>query len=192
MAFFKNSPEFIFKRIIKASFISSIVLFVMGLVLVFLPQISNKIVGVIVGISFIVNSLGTIYNYLHREGAKIYSLNILFGVLFAILGVILIIYPYTLAKFVSICLGIYLLINGAKLINHAVWFKIGNEACWLVTLVSGILYIIFGVLVLLNLFESTMILTQVAGVFLMVNGAIDFTNTLMYKNRTEEIIDIFW
>lgn len=61
-----------------------------------------------------------------------------FGVLYSILGVVIILYPYSVMEFVTVCLGLFVIINGATKINYGIWLKRGNEDSWLVTLVTGI------------------------------------------------------
>ncbi|MEG1892397.1 MAG: DUF308 domain-containing protein [Bacilli bacterium] len=187
----KKSTENLFNRMLNYSFITAGLSFILGLILLFLPNITNKVVGILVGISFLVTGIGAIYNYFHREGAKLYSLNLVFGILFAILGIVIILYPFTVMSFVTICLGLYMIVSGCMKINYSFWFKRGSEDCWLVTLVTGILLIIFGIMVLVNPFSS-LTLTKLAGIFLIIISVLDVMDTYMFKKRSKEIMDIFW
>ena len=143
---FKNSIENIYNKMIIYSLITSILSIIVGLVLVFLPTVSNKVVGIIVGIIFLIFGINAVYKYFHRDGAKIYSLNIVFGVLYSILGVVIILYPYSVMEFVTVCLGLFVIINGATKINYGIWLKRGNEDSWLVTLVTGIFLVVLGIM----------------------------------------------
>lgn len=187
----KNSVENMYNRMIAYSVLTSLVTAVMGVVLLFLPSLTNKVVGIITGIIFLLSGLNSIYKYFHREGAKIYSLNLVFGVLYILLGGIIIVYPFSVVDFITICLGIYMIINGLSKMNYAVWLKKGEEDSWLVTLVSGILIAVIGILVVFNPFASLTI-TKLAGAFLIITGVIDLTDTILFKKRSKEIMDIFW
>lgn len=187
----KNSVENMYNRMIAYSVLTSLVTAVMGVVLLFLPSLTNKVVGIITGIIFLLSGLNSIYKYFHREGAKIYSLNLVFGVLYILLGGIIIVYPFSVVDFITICLGIYMIINGLSKMNYAVWLKKGEEDSWLVTLVSGILIAVIGILVVFNPFASLTI-TKLAGAFLIITGIIDLTDTILFKKRSKEIMDIFW
>ncbi len=188
---FKNSVSNKFHRMLVYSFITSIITGILGLVLLFLPNLTNKLVGVLVGIVFLISGVSAIYKYFHREGAKLYSLNIVFGILYSILGVIIILYPFSVMNFVTICLGIYLVISGAMKINYGFWLKKGSEQSWLITVTTGILLIIFGIMLMFNPFIS-LTLTQLAGAFLLIVAVLDFTDTMLFRKRAEEIMNIFW
>lgn len=188
---FKNSVENVYNKMIIYSLLTSILTILVGLTLIFLPNISNKVVGIIVGVIFLIFGITAIYKYFHRDGAKIYSLNIVFGVLYAILGIIIILYPFSVMGFVTVCLGLFMIINGATKINYGLWLKKGSEDSWLVTLVAGIFLDILGIMVVFNPF-SALTLTQIAGAFLMIVGILNATDAILFKKRAKEIMDIFW
>lgn len=188
---FKNSIENMYKRMITYSILTSILTVVAGVVLLLVPELTNKVVGIIAGIIFLLEGINSIYKYFHREVAKLYNLSLVFGVLYAVLGVVIIIYPFTVVEFVTVCLGLYMIINGASKVNYALWLKRGNEDSWLITLATGILVAIVGILVIFNPFAS-LTLTKLAGAFLIITGILDFMDTILFKNRSKEIMEIFW
>ena len=188
---FKNSIENMYKGMIIYSLLTALFTIIMGIVLLLLPNATNKVVGIIVGIIFLIEGINSVYKYFHREGAKLYNLNLIFGVLYALLGVVIILYPFTVVEFVTVCLGIYMIINGASKVNYALWLKRGNEESWLITLATGILIAIVGILVIFNPFAS-LTLTKLAGAFLIITGILDFMDTILFRNRSKEIMEIFW
>ena len=80
---------------------------------------------------------------------------------------------------------------GLNKITYGVWFKIGNHSSWLITLVIGIMLIIFGILVLANPFASLTI-TKLVGSFLILASILDITDLILLKNKSDEITKIFW
>ena len=188
---FKNSIENMYNRMIAYSIVTALATVIVGIVLLLLPEATNKVVGVASGIIFLLAGINSIYKYFHRDGAKIYSLNLIFGVLYAILGVVIILYPFTVVEFVTVCLGLYMIINGASKINYALWLKRGTEDSWLITLATGILVIVVGILVIFNPFAS-LTLTKLVGAFLIITGILDFMDTILFKSRSKEIMEIFW
>lgn len=188
---FKNSIENVYNRMIIYSLLTAILAILVGLTLIFLPSVSNKIVGIIMGVVILIFGINAVYKYIHRDGAKIYSLNIVFGVLYSILGVVIILYPFSVMEFVTVCLGIFIIINGATKINYGVWLKKGNEDSWLVTLVTGIFLVIIGIMLVFNPFAS-LTLTQLCGAFLIIVGILNVSDTVLFKKRAKEIMEIFW
>ena len=187
----RNSIENMYKRMIWYSIGTALITIVTGIVLLLVPELSGKVLGIIVGIIFLIEGINSIYKYFHREGAKLYNLNLVFGVIYAVLGVVIILVPSSVVEFITICLGIYMIVNGASKVNYALWLKRGNEDSWLITLATGILVAIVGVLVIFNPFAS-LTLTKLAGAFLIITGILDFMDTILFKNRSKEIMEIFW
>lgn len=187
----KNSIENMYKRMIWYSIGTALITVITGIILLLVPELSGKVLGIIVGIIFLIEGINSIYKYFHREGAKLYNLNLVFGVIYAVLGVVIILVPSSVVEFITICLGIYMIVNGASKVNYALWLKRGNEDSWLITLATGILVAIVGVLVIFNPFAS-LTLTKLAGAFLIITGILDFMDTILFKNRSKEIMEIFW
>ena len=174
---FKNSVKNIFRRMNEISIVVAIITILFGLMLLFMPSLSNKVVGVLVGISVLLAGLSSIYKYLRRDGAKIYSLSLIFGVILATIGVLLIAYPYSVIKFVTICFGLAIVVNGISKVNNAYWLKRGNEKSWANTLASGVLLAAIGLLVLFNPFAN-LALTSLAGAFLTIYGVLDLVDAI--------------
>ena len=187
----KNSIENMYKRMIWYSIGTALITVITGIILLLVPELSGKVLGMMVGIIFLIEGINSIYKYFHREGAKLYNLNLVFGVIYAVLGVVIILVPSSVVEFITICLGIYMIVNGASKVNYALWLKRGNEDSWLITLATGILVAIVGVLVIFNPFAS-LTLTKLAGAFLIITGILDFMDTILFKNRSKEIMEIFW
>ena len=188
---FKKSIEHVYNKMVIFSIISAIITIIVGIVLLFLPNLSNKVVGIITGVIFIIFGITTAYKYLKRDGAKIYSLNLVFAILYLILGLVIIIFPFSVIEFVTVCLGLFLVVNGATEINYGLWLKRGGSKAWLVTLVAGILLVILGIMIVFNPFTA-FALTQITGAFLIISGIINLSDAITFKTKAKEIMDIFW
>ena len=180
-----------FNKMLTISIVSSIVIALVGAVLLFMPKLSNKLIGIIMGLLFILYGITTIYKYITRNGAKLYSLNLLYGIIILLIGVIIVLVPFSVTSFLTICLGLYLIIIGINKVTYGIWFKIGNHSSWFITLVIGIMLIFFGILVLSNPFSSLTI-TRLVGAFLILASILDITDLILLKKRSDEISKIFW
>lgn len=180
-----------FNKFIFSTILVNVVIALLGVIMMFIPDASSKVIGILVGVSFLINGLVSIYKYFNRDGAKLYSFNLFFGILSIVVSAILFLYPYSVMKFVAVCLGIYLILAGAMDINYGRWFKIGNEDSWLIMIVTGVLLIIFGIIVIINPFVLLSV-TMVIGLFLLIMAIFKITNLIMLKQRAKEIVKIFW
>ena len=188
---FKKSIENVYNKMVIFSIITAVITIIVGAILLFLPNLSNKVVGIITGVIFIIFGITTAYKYLKRDGAKIYSLNLVFAILYLILGLVIIIFPFSVIEFVTVCLGLFLVVNGATKINYGLWLKRGSSKAWLVTLVAGILLVILGIMIVFNPFTAYA-LTQITGAFLIISGVINLSDAITFKTKAKEIMDIFW
>ena len=193
-----------FNKFIMMSIVTSVVIALIGAVLIFMPEMSNKLIGVITGALFALSGINTIYKFISRNGlksdswigsfrngAKLYSLNLLFGIILVLIGAIIILVPFSVTSFLTICLGLYLIVFGANKVTYGVWFKIGDDSSWLITFVIGVMLMVFGILVLSNPF-SALTVTQVIGTFLVLSSILDITDLVLLKKRANEITKIFW
>ncbi len=187
----KKNVEKNFNTLIAFSILGDVLLIIFGAVMLFNPGFTNKIIGLILGVILLVNGASLIFDFFKRDGAKIYSLNILFGILISILGLVLIAYPYSVISFVTICIGIYLIISGAVKINHAIWLKKAKEESWNLVITNGIILLVLGLLIIFNPFANLAV-TQVIGIFIIVSSIIKISNTILFKNKAQDIIKIFW
>lgn len=181
-----------FNSFTTSSIVANIITAIIGiLVFIFSEQI-GKFIGYIVGLIFIYTGILAIYKFLKRDGAKLYSLNIIFGILSVILGIVIILVPTSIISYINILFGIFLIIAGGNKFTYGVWFKIGDDASWGITIVSGIMLILFGVLLIANPFESFMTATKLVGIFLILYSILDVTTSVMLRRRSDEIVKIFW
>ena len=181
-----------FNDLLVGSLIASIISFVIGLCIYLFSEQLDVLLGIIVGIIFIILGINSGYKYLKRDGAKLYSYNFIFAILLLIVGLAIIVIPKSIVNLLMVCVGLGIIIMGANKISYGVWFKIGNDASWLFTLVTGLMLIFLGILVLLNPFDTYMAGSKVIGIFIMLSSVLDFTDIILLKKRKDEIVKIFW
>lgn len=189
--YIKKNKTTIFNQMMVSSIASAILTGIIGCILFFVPELTNKVIGYIIGGIFLLYGIDTLLKYFKRDGAKLFSYSIVFGLLFLLLGLFIIIMPYTISAFVTVVFGIYLILMGGNKISCAVALKIGNHVAWLITLFIGILLITFGLLVITNPFASFTI-TKLIGVFLILSSILELTDAVLLRRRNTEIVKIFW
>ena len=180
-----------FNKLLNVSLLTSILFAVIGAVLLFIPSLSAKVIGYICGGIFLINGLSIIYKYIKREGAKLYRYNLIYGIILAILGLLIILVPYSVTSFLTVMFGLYLATIGSTKVTYAICFKIGDDSSWLLTLIIGIMLILFGILIIVNPF-SNLAMTQLIGTFILLSSILDITDIIMLKNRAEKVVKIFW
>ena len=156
----------------------TLILGLVGLVLLLIPGTLNKIIGILIGAALLIVGIIAIVKYT-KEKESGSSLNLVSGILYSVLGVIIIIYPYSIINLVTICLGVYLIINGLLKLKLSLVLKRVTDK-WIGTLVMGIVTIILGVLLIFNAFAGITI-TKLAGAFLVVVAVFDLIDTYIIQ-----------
>lgn len=152
----------------------TLILALIGLVLLLLPGTLNNIIGFVVGGCLLIFGIIGIIKYIRNKEYKFTS-SLVSGILYSALGIIVIINPSSVISLVTICLGLYLVINGIlKTVFSFNLKKITTR--WSGALVMGILTIILGLLLVINPFGSAVAITKLAGAFLVVVALFDLVD----------------
>lgn len=181
--------EKIIKSIFKTSVISSLVMIVLGLLLVFesdntIVAMSYIIGGVLAGIGLL-----AIFRFISNKNqffAK--ELDIVYGVIAIVLGLLVIKNPYVLAKAVQYVIGIFILISGATKLQSALELKNEELNVWKGELVIAIISLACGVLIMFNPMESANAMTMIIGVFILVYAVLDLISSYIIRKNLKEVI----
>lgn len=152
----------------------TLILALIGLVLLLLPSTLNNIIGFVVGGCLLIFGIIGIIKYIRIKEYKFTS-SLVSGILYSALGIIVIINPSSVISLVTICLGLYLVINGIlKTVFSFNLKKITTR--WGGALVMGLLTIVLGLLLVINPFGSAVAITKLAGAFLVVVAIFDLVD----------------
>lgn len=149
----------------------NIVMGLIGLILLFLPEESNKFIGIIIGGSLLLVGAIIIIKYLKSE-IKTSSLNLVSGVLYSVLGLIIIIYPLSIMRLATIILGVYLIVNGALKVHSGYLTHNEENSKWQSLLIAGTIIVCLGIVLVINPF-SGLFVTKIAGAFLLIVSIYD-------------------
>ncbi len=156
----------------------TLILGLVGLVLLLIPGTLNKIIGILIGAALLIVGVLAIIKYT-KEKEEGGNLNLVSGILYSVLGVIIIIYPYSIINLVTICLGVYLVINGLLKLKLAFNLKKVTDK-WIGTLIMSIITVILGILLIFNPFAGITI-TKLAGAFLVIVAIFDLIDTYIIE-----------
>ena len=156
----------------------TLILGLVGLIWLLIPGTLNKLIGILIGAALLITGILAIIKYT-KENINGSNLNLVSGILYAVLGVIIIIYPYSIINLVTICLGVYLIINGLLKLKLSFVLKRVTDK-WIGTLVMGIITVILGILLIFNPFAGITI-TKIAGAFLVIVAIFDLIDTYIIQ-----------
>lgn len=176
----------LFQKTTASIIISSIAAFIIGLIMVIVPDLSLQVISIIIGIYIIVH--GIVLMILSFSANKYYTpfFGVMSGVLSIILGIILIAMPNVLSTIFVIALGIWIILSSIDIISVAIASRkaIPN---WGLLLVFGIIDLIAGLIILFNPFASSISIMIIAGIVVMVHSIVTIIDMIMIKQNAKEI-----
>lgn len=180
-----------FNKIITTNIIADVITAIGGFIMLLNPEFSIQMFGIIIAVLFLIKSAGLLFDYFMRDGAKIYSLNLIFGITIAIMALFLLCYPDLAINTLKVCIALFFIILGSTKINYGIWLKKGGEESFSVVLGTGILSVLIGIILIFSN-SGSIALTKIIGGFIIISSVLSIMGTLLFKKRANQIIKIFW
>lgn len=187
----------VINKIKNFSYFLPIVYFILGILMIIFPGTINNIINYIIGGLLTLFGLDYIIRYLRNNKVTIYSkYGLIVGIVPIICGVFLICNPNVLASIIPFIAGMIILMDAIEKIKHAIDLKKLNLDEWWIDLIISILFMVFGIVIIINPFKTAKLLIRILGIFFLVDCFIDVWNNFSYEKikikegKTKEIIVI--
>lgn len=179
-----------FNRVILNSWLTSVLFLLFGIFLLVKPKLANSLIGYVVGAFILFTGILSLISYFNSKNQlRFMGLELVYGIITIIAGILIIFNPLAITSFLTIGIGIWMIINACMKINRAMILKKYKEETWSIILCTGILVLICGLLLIFNPFTSTMVVTQVIGVFIIIYAILDSLHWLLVKKRSKDIVE---
>ena len=163
--------EKILKKLKTNVLISSLLCVLLGLVLVFWPGLSIQIVCTAVGAVLMISGVVRIVSYVTaRDGSMYFQVNLIFGIIFVVVGVWIVIKPAKVLAIIPIIVGIVIALHGLHNLQQAMDLCQSKYDKWWIALLLGILTIGFGILLICRPFAAIDTVVMLIGIFLIYDG----------------------
>ena len=163
--------EGLLKKIKTNVIISSALCVILGLVLVFRPGLSMRIVCTAVGAVLIVSGIMRMADYFTARDGSLYSqASLIFGIVLAVVGVWIVIKPDKVMAIIPIIVGIVIAIHGLHNLQQAARLWRDQYEKWWEALILGVLTVGFGVLLVCRPFAAIDTVVMLIGFFLIYDG----------------------
>lgn len=176
------------KIIFKSSIGTSIILMILGFLLIFQSEATIATISYITGAILIAAGVLALIRFVKnsKEATATLSLDILYGIVTVILGVIVIMNPHAIASILPIVLGIAIIINSASKLQYAFVLKNDNNNLWKATMTIAIISTICGVVLLFNPFAGAVLIMKIVGIFILAYSILDIVSTAIIKKNVDE------
>lgn len=147
---------------------------VLGLLLLFFPETSGKIMCYILasfaaffGITHLISYMNQKYPY------ETYRFDLVFGIIGIATGAIIFIKPELLLNFLPAVLGIIVFIDSIVKVQHAIDLKRMHFSSWWIVLVLALCMSGVGILMIMYPFSTFMTVVMFSGICLIVNALVN-------------------
>lgn len=150
--------------------------------MIIFPGTINNIINYIIGGLIIIFGLDYIIRYLNNNKVTTYSkYGLTIGIIPVICGIFLICNPEILVSIIPFIAGMIIIMDAIEKIKHAIDLKKLNLEEWWIDLIVAILFMVFGIIIILNPFKTAKLLIRILGIFFLVDCFIDVWNNFSYE-----------
>lgn len=179
-----------FKKMVLGSVILNILFLGFGIIIFMNASITLEVVGIIIGIYFIMFGLYSLIEFFMRKDLPIFNVKIFSGILAIIIGIISIFDPFKITKIITFALGLYLIVLAISKFIESIELKKYKYDGWLVMIVTSLIMAIFGVFIAINPMASTD-LVQAASIFIILSSILEICNLIMVYSKARDIAKLF-
>lgn len=178
-----------FVKIKNLSLITIVAGLAIGILLLLQPGETVQLVSMLCGITVIMLGVGAWISYFSKVKSTILAI---LGTLAIILGIILCVKYKSIISVVLFLFGIFILISGIVDFVSAIEAKRNDLKSWIVSLIMAAATIILGLLVIINPFDSMLVITRLLGAGLIIYAVMDLISFIQIKkivkyNLSEQI-----
>ena len=179
------------KKIWWSSVTSSIILFILGLLLFLKPDTVIHVVALILGIFIIVVGIFALLKYFRAEQKNgMIRFNIIYGGVCIVSGLILALTPSAIASILPIVLGIWMIISSLLKIQYALNMKEAGSTSWIPTFTLAMITLVVGILLVINPWRGAQVILQIVGGFLMAYALLDVIASFLLNKETKTLMKV--
>ena len=175
----------LFQRTTISIIISSVIAFIIGLIMAVVPNMSLQAMGIAFGVYMIIHGVALVVMDFMTHNIYIPFYGVATGILSVIAGLIIIAMPNALATIFTVALGIWVILSSVNLISIAITVRKGVKNWW-AWLLLGIIDLICGGIILFNPFASSVSIVMLGGIIIMIHSVISIVDMIMIRKNVKE------
>lgn len=166
------------------SIIESLIFAVLGIILVWKPNEIMAMISYIIGAIFITVGVIKIINYIKEKGKNdLYNYELIFGIMAAVIGLVVIVYSNTISTIFGIIIGIWIIYSSVVRASSALKLKAIKTNIWIYSLILAIIMFICGLYIIL---DSSVVVTTV-GVIMIIYAILDIIENIIFINNVKQL-----
>ena len=152
----------------------SVCLSVCGIILLAMPDMTNKTISIVVGILLVAVGAFKLLGYFSKDLFRLaFEYDLQLGIVSILLGVVVLIESNSALNFICIIFGISIFIDGLFKMKIAFDSKKFGLKSWLVIMIAAVLTCVYGLVLISILKTNEIVLTVNLGIALMLEGILN-------------------
>lgn len=176
------------ERFFKSSIVTSTLLAALGILLIFESEVTIATISYVIGAVLVAAGTFAFLRYLktNQKGIEVSELDILYGIVTIIIGVLVIKNPQVIASIIPLILGIAIVISSASKLQYSFDLKSANNDLWKTTMAIACVSAVFGMVLIFNPFAGAVLLMRIVGIFILIYAILDVFSTIIIKKNVSE------
>lgn len=164
------------------SIVTSIIFAIIGILFITNPEGTFKLAATVLGVIFIVFGAIKILNYFRDRGnTNFYNYDLIYGLVSAVAGIIIIINSSALEAIFRLIIGIWIIYSGIMRAVLATKLKTVNTEAWLPVLIIALLIIACGVFI--TFYSGAIVMT--IGIIILVYAIMDIIEGIIFVKKVD-------
>lgn len=174
------------KKVFNISIISSLLLFLFGLVLAVNAEEFIKSITVAIGVVLLLIGVFPVIDYFrYRKEGLGASVGLISGIFSIVCGLMLLINEDLLMILIPVFIGVWMIINGINKIQVSFEIKDLGERSWIITFIYSILIIVLGGYFIVNPISGATTVTSFIGIILCIYAVLDIIDCIIIKVKVK-------
>lgn len=174
------------KKVFNISIISSVLLFLFGLVLAVNAEGFIKSITVAIGVVLLIIGVFPVIDYFrYRKDGLGASVGLISGIFSIVCGLMLLINEDLLMILIPVFIGVWMIINGINKIQVSFEIKDLGEKSWIITFIYSILIMVLGGYFIVNPISGATTVTSFIGIILCIYAVLDIIDCVIIKVKVK-------
>ena len=174
------------KKVFNISIISSLLLFLFGLVLAVNAEGFIKSITVAIGVVLLLIGVFPVIDYFrYRKEGLGASVGLISGIFSIVCGLMLLINEDLLMILIPVFIGVWMIINGINKIQVSFEIKDLGEKSWIITFIYSILIMVLGGYFIVNPISGATTVTSFIGIILCIYAVLDIIDCVIIKVKAK-------
>ena len=174
------------KKVFNISIISSLLLFLFGLVLAVNAEGFIKSITVAIGVVLLLIGVFPVIDYFrYRKEGLGASVGLISGIFSIVCGLMLLINEDLLMILIPVFIGVWMIINGINKIQVSFEIKDLGEKSWVITFIYSVLIMVLGGYFIVNPISGATTVTSFIGIILCIYAVLDIIDCVIIKVKVK-------